>query len=193
MPFNFIFVQEQCGQVIVFVFYIILHFSYLLFFYSILFVTRVPYWFISSDVIPNNKSLYVPNANLYIFGILNFNVHMAWIKTVAGRLESRYSYGATTVYNTFPWCLPTAEQKAKIEKTAQAILDAREKYSDCTLAQLYGDKAYLFTELVKAHRENDAAVMKAYGFDKTREHAPLSKKEIVAQLFKMYEKLVQES
>ncbi|MBR4373309.1 MAG: methylase, partial [Treponema sp.] len=102
-------------------------------------------------------------------------------------LKSDFSYGATTVYHTFPWCNPTDEQKAKIDKTAQAILDARAKNAHCTLAQLYGENAYLFGGLVKAHKANDAAVMAAYGFKKDMTEA-----EIVGELFKLYEKLTSE-
>ena len=149
----------------------------------------IPIGFISENVIANNKSLVVPNGGLYIFGILTSSVHMAWMRTVAGRLESRYSYGATTVYNTFPWCNPNDEQKLKIEQTAQTILDARAKFPDCTLAQLYGENSYLFPELVKAHQANDRAVTEAYGFAETRGHDPLSEAEIVARLFAMYEEL----
>ena len=103
---------------------------------------------------------------------------------VCGRLKSDYRYSNTIVYNNFPWCNATEEQKSKIEKAAQAILDARAKYPDCTLAQLYGENAYLFGDLVKAHEANDKAVMSAYGFK-----ADMSEAEIVAKLFKMYEKL----
>ena len=145
----------------------------------------IPIGFISKEVVPNNKALFIPNATLYIFGILNSNVHMNWMRVVAGRLKSDFSYGTTTVYNTFPWPSPNEEQKNKIEQSAQAILDAREKYVDCTLANLYGEKDYLFPELVKAHRENDKAVMAAYGFD-----PKMDESEIVARLFEMYEAMV---
>ncbi len=145
----------------------------------------VPIGFISDEVVPNNKSLFVPNAGLFIFGILNSVVHMSWMHIVAGRLKSDFSYGTTTVYNTFPWCNPNDSQKTAIEHTAQAILDAREKYADCTLAQLYGDKAYLFPELVKAHRANDEAVLAAYGWPKD-----LQESEIVERLFGLYETMV---
>ena len=103
---------------------------------------------------------------------------------VCGRLKSDYRYSNTIVYNNFPWCNATEEQKAKIEKTAQTILDARATNADCTLAQLYGENAYLFGDLVKAHEANDKAVMSAYGFD-----SKMTEAEIVAELFKMYEKL----
>ena len=111
---------------------------------------------------------------------------MAWMRTVAGRLEMRYRYSKDIVYNNFPWPTPTDDQKAKIEQTAQAILDAREKYNQCSLAELYGDKMYLFADLVKAHEANDKAVMKAYGFEPSMEEP-----EIVAELMKMYQNLTE--
>ena len=109
---------------------------------------------------------------------------MAWIRATCGRLKSDDSYSNTIVYNNFPRPNPTEKQKAKIEQTAQAILDARAKYPDCSLADLY-DEAAMPPELRKAHQENDRAVMTAYDFDLT-----LSENEIVAELFKMYQELV---
>ena len=125
----------------------------------------------------------MPNASLYHFGVLMSNVHMAWMRATCGRLEMRYSYSNTIVYNNFPWPNPTEEQKAKIERTAQAIMDIRAKYPNCTLADLYDDVT-LLPELNTAHRENDAAVMAAYGFD-----IKMSESDCVAQLFKMYQEL----
>ena len=90
------------------------------------------HFFLTSDVIASNKLYVVPNASKYAFGILISNVHMAWMRVVAGRLEMRYSY-SPSVYNNFPWPMPTDEQKTKIEQTAQAILDARTKYSESSL------------------------------------------------------------
>ena len=107
------------------------------------------------------------------------------MRIVAGRLKSDYRYSKDIVYNNFPWCNPTEEQKAKVEKTAQAILDARAKYPDCSLADLY-DELTMPIELRKAHQENDKAVMSAYGFS-----SKMTESEIVAELFKMYEKLVE--
>ncbi|MBO4440847.1 methylase, partial [bacterium] len=110
-----------------------------------------------------------------------------WMRAVCGRLEMRYSYSNTIVYNNFPW--PDLsnrrgkENKEKIEETAQAILDAREKYPDSSLADLY-DETLMPPELRKAHKENDKAVMAAYGFN-----PKMTEAEIVAELFKMYEKL----
>ncbi|MBQ2189491.1 MAG: methylase, partial [Paludibacteraceae bacterium] len=100
-----------------------------------------------------------------------------------GRLKSDYRYSKDIVYNNFPWPTPTEEQKARIEQTAQAILDARAKYPDCSLADLY-DEVTMPPELRKAHQENDRAVMAAYGFS-----TKMSESECVAELFKMYQKL----
>ncbi|MBQ8939210.1 MAG: methylase [Paludibacteraceae bacterium] len=108
---------------------------------------------------------------------------MAWMRVVCGRLEMRYRYSKDIVYNNFPWCQPSEEQKAKIEQTAQAILDARAKYPDCSLADLY-DEVTMPPELRKAHQENDRAVMAAYGFS-----IKMTESECVAELFKMYQAL----
>ena len=145
----------------------------------------VPIGFLKKDIIASNKLQVIPNATIYDFGILTSNVHNAWMRTVCGRLESRYDYSAKIVYNNFPWCNPTEEQKAKIEKTAQGVLDARAKYPDCSLADLY-DELTMPIELRKAHQENDKAVMSAYGFS-----SKMTESEIVAELFKMYEKLTE--
>ena len=144
----------------------------------------IPIGFVSPDVICGNANLLIPNATLYHFGILTSNVHMAWVRAVCGRLEMRYRYSSDIVYNNFPWPTPTEEQKAKIEQNAQAILDARAVYPDCSLADLYDENA-MPPELRKAHQENDRAVMKAYGFDvKT-----MTESSCVAELMKMYQKL----
>ncbi len=108
---------------------------------------------------------------------------MAWVKVVGGRLKSDYRYSGNVVYNNFPWPTPTDAQKAKIEATAQGILDARALYPDSSLADLYDDLT-MPVELRKAHRANDAAVMEAYGFRKD-----MTEPEIVAELFKMYQEL----
>ena len=97
----------------------------------------IPIGFISPEILCSNAVRLIPNATLYHFGILTSNVHMAWVKTVCGRLKSDYRYSKDIVYNNFPWCNPTPEQKSKIEQTAQGILDARAKYPDCSLADLY--------------------------------------------------------
>ena len=120
------------------------------------------------------------------FGILESNVHMAWMRAVCGRLKSDYRYSKDVVYNNFPWPTPTEEQKAKIEQAAQAILDARAKYPDSSFADMYGDKMYLFPELLKAHQDNDRAVMQAYGFPVKN---TFRESHCVAELFKLYNEL----
>lgn len=144
----------------------------------------VPMGFLTKDTIPTNLVLIIPDATLYHFGILESNVHMAWMRAVCGRLEMRYRYSKDVVYNNFPWPTPTEEQKAKIEQTAQAILDARALYPDSSLADLY-DELTMPVELRKAHQENDRAVMAAYGFPiKTT-----TESQCVAALFKLYQQL----
>ena len=163
----------------------------------------IPIGFLSSEIIASDASLIIQNATLFDFGVLTSLVHNAWMRVVAGRLESRYRYSASIVYNNFPWVLPqnetsldvsnpcgnpflcTSEQAKKIEQTAQAILDARAKYPESSLADLY-DETFMPIELRKAHQANDRAVMEAYGFAKD-----MTESEIVAELFKMYEKLTE--
>ena len=143
----------------------------------------IPIGFISAEIIPSNLLVTVPDATIYDFGIMISSVHMSWVRNFAGRLKSDYRYSGNTVYNTFPWCEPTVTQKSAIEKTAQAILDARALYPDCSLADLY-DEATMPPELRKAHQANDRAVMKAYGY------APsMTEPEIVADLMKRYQEL----
>jgi hypothetical protein len=144
----------------------------------------IPMGFLKADTIPTNLVLIIPNATLYHFGILESNVHMAWMRAVCGRLKSDYRYSKDVVYNNFPWPNPTDEQKAKIEKTAQAILDARALYPDSSLADLY-DELTMPVELRKAHQDNDRSVMQAYGFNvKT-----MTESQCVAELFKLYQDL----
>ena len=152
----------------------------------------IPIGYISKDVISTDANMILPNATLYHFGVLTSNVHMAWMRAVCGRLKSDYRYSNTIVYNNFPWCSPTDEQKAKIEKTAQGILDARALYPDCSLADLY-DELTMPPELRKAHQENDKAVMEAYGFrikdEQTGKFRWLTESETVARLMHMYQEL----
>ena len=145
----------------------------------------VPMGFMEPDVIASNAVFVISNANIYHFAILTSSVHMAWMRVVCGRLKSDYRYSKDIVYNNFSWPSPTVEQKMKIEQTAQAILDARALYPDSSLADLYDDLT-MPIELRKAHRANDAAVMEAYGFRKD-----MTEPEIVAELFKMYQKLTE--
>ncbi|MBO5575387.1 MAG: class I SAM-dependent DNA methyltransferase [Ruminococcus sp.] len=145
----------------------------------------VPMGFLTPDTLCSDLVFIIPNATIYHFGVLTSNVHMAWMRAVAGRLKSDYRYSKDIVYNNFPWCSPTPEQKAKIEQTAQAILDARALYPDCSLADLY-DELTMPQELRKAHQLNDKAVMQAYGFK-----PDMPESEIVAELMKMYQKLTE--
>lgn len=151
----------------------------------------IPMGFLNSDNLSSDSVHIIPNTTLYHFGILTSNVHMAWMRAVCGRLEMRYRYSKDIVYNNFPWCNPTDEQKAKIEKTAQGILNAREKHPDSSLADLYNDLT-MPPELRKAHQENDKMVMEAYGFKKKDENGKtrwLTESETVAELMKMYQEL----
>lgn len=173
----------------------------------------IPIEYLTADVIAGNKLFQMPNASLYHFGVLTSNVHMAWMRAVCGRLKSDYSYSNTIVYNNFPWPqqFKIDNSKLKMEKgkwtlsgedlpadkkelsivhsqlsiinTAQAILDARAKYPDSSLADLY-DETLMPPELRKAHQANDCAVMAAYGFS-----TKMTESECVAELFKMYESL----
>ena len=172
----------------------------------------VPIGFIERGFVPNNKALFIPNCDLYTFGILTSSIHLAWLKTIGGRLKSDYSYAVQVVYNTFPWCEPTSAQRRAIEATAQAILDVRESrevgkqgsreivtasaptdsliphfpnsLKQATLADLY-DELTMPKELRAAHRANDRAVAKAYGFENILD----DELAIVAELLKRYEAL----
>lgn len=146
----------------------------------------IPIGFLPCTVISSNANLIIPDTNLYHFGVLTSNVHNAWMRTVCGRLKSDYRYSANIVYNNFPWPSPTAEQKAKIEQTAQEILDARALYPDSSLSDLY-DELTMPVELRRAHQHNDKAVMQAYGFWGKLN----TESECVAELMKMYQNLTE--
>ena len=147
----------------------------------------VPIGFMDEKTVCSNLVFIVPEAELYHFGVITSNVHMAWMRVVCGRLKSDYRYSNTLVYNNFPWPTPTEQQKLKIEQTAQAILDARALYPDSSLADLY-DELTMPPELRKAHQANDRAVMDAYGFVKGSP-ARTSESACVAELMKMYQTL----
>lgn len=164
----------------------------------------IPMGFITPDILCSNLVKLIPNAKLFHFGILTSSVHMAWTRAVCGRLKSDYRYSKDIVYNNFPFVTPgkmslsgltrqspdlphcTQTQAEKIEASAQAILDARAKYPELSLAELYGENMFMFPELEKAHKENDSAVMQAYGFPQDA-----TESEIVARLFEMYEKMTE--
>lgn len=144
----------------------------------------IPFGFIGKEMILTDAAMCIPNASVFDFGVLESNVHMAWVRAVCGRIKSDYRYSKDIVYNNFPWPAPTDEQRKKIEQTAQAILDARALYPDCSLADLY-DEVTMPPELRKAHQQNDKAVMQAYGFWGKLN----TETECVAELMKMYQEL----
>lgn len=145
----------------------------------------IPLGFMSSNDLCSDSVHITEFASLYDFGILESNVHMAWMRAVAGRLKSDYRYSKDIVYNNFPWPNPDDKQKEKIKKTAQMILYARKKYSNSSLADLY-DELTMPPELRKAHQLNDMAVYEAYG----KKWDMKSESDCVAKLMEMYEKLV---
>ena len=149
----------------------------------------VPMGFVKASTISSDAVQIVPNATLFHFGVLTSNVHMAWMRAVAGRLKSDYRYSKEIVYNTFPWCDPSPIQKAAIEKTAQVILDTRTQYHDCSLAFLY-DETSMPNDLRTAHQRNDRAVLRAYGITKDME-AFANESACVALLMERYKVLVE--
>lgn len=147
----------------------------------------VPMTFLDKNTIPVMGTLIIPDADIFDFGLLESSVHMGWMRTVAGRLKSDYRYSKDIVYNNFPWPIPTDDQKAAIEQTAQGILDARALYPDKSLADLY-DPDKMPPELKAAHEANDRAVMDAYGFS-----YDMTEPQIVAELMRMYQQLTSET
>jgi len=143
--------------------------------------TYIPVGFLSSQIFASDLVFLIPDAEIYHFGVLTSSVHMAWMRAVCGRLESRYRYSKDIVYNNFPWPQLTEGQRARVAQTAQAILDARAQYPDCSPAQLYGDNSFLFPDLVKAHQANDKAVLELYGLS-----VKATETEIVGRLMEMY-------
>ncbi|MBR4641392.1 MAG: N-6 DNA methylase [Selenomonadaceae bacterium] len=168
----------------------------------------IPIGFMPPEIIASDATSIVPAAQIYHFGILTSSIHMAWMRAVAGRLKSDYRYSGSVVYNNFVWCRPTEEQKNLIEQTAQNILDVRKKYRNeelgtrdiaeksklvpssqflvpnCTLADLY-DELTMPSDLRDAHKKNDLAVAKAYGFENFLD----DESKIVGELMKLYEAL----
>lgn len=148
----------------------------------------MPIGFISPTIIANGSALIIPAATRFHFGVLSSTMHMAWMRHVCGRLESRYQYSNSIVYNNFPWPENIKTSKtAAIEKAAQAVLDARSRFPDSTLADLY-DPNTMPSVLTKAHAQLDKAVDAAYGCK-----AGSSELERMALLFGMYKKLTRHS
>lgn len=146
----------------------------------------IPIDFINKEIVTSNSILIIPDGDLSLFAILTSNVHMAWVRTFAGRLKSDYRYSAKIVYNNFPWPNLDNNIKNEIELTARNIINVRKKYSSSSLADLYDDLS-MPVELRNAHQANDRAVMNAYGF-KTN----MTESECVAELIKMYNQLLKD-
>lgn len=147
--------------------------------------TYIPIGFLEADVICGDANLMIPNATLYEFGIITSLMHNSWMRVVCGRIKSDYRYSASIVYNNFPFPQnSTAQQKQSIERAAQEVLNARAKYPDSSLADLY-NPLLMPANLLKVHKALDKAVDAAYGQQKFSNEA-----ERVAFLFEAYEKLV---
>ncbi|MDR2693412.1 MAG: N-6 DNA methylase [Chitinispirillales bacterium] len=144
----------------------------------------IPTGFLSPNIITNNSVLIIPGATLYHFGILTSGVHNIWTRAVCGRLKSDYRYSKEIVYNNFPWPKATNAQETAIKQSAQAVLDARAKFPDSSLADLY-DPLAMPPALRKAHQTLDRAVMKLYKFANN-----MSEAEITAELMGRYRELV---
>lgn len=121
----------------------------------------VPMGYVSKDVICGNANQMIPTARLFTFGVLTSFPHMVWMRMTCGRIEVDYRYSSNVVYNNFPW--PPFWRK--VEVTAAKILEARRKYPDASLADLY-DPLIMPKDLRQAHEANDRAVMEAYDFPK---------------------------
>jgi hypothetical protein len=145
----------------------------------------IPIGFINKNVIAGDSSSIIPNAALYHFGVLTSQMHMAWTRYVCGRLEMRYRYSGTIVYNNFPWPKPTDKQRQSVEEAAQSVLDARAAFPESSLAVLYNPQT-MPPALVKAHRKLDKAVERSYGraFDDDSQR--------VAYLFDLYQEYCSE-
>jgi hypothetical protein len=144
----------------------------------------IPIGFMSPKTLVSDLCFILPDATLYHFGVLSSAMHMAWVKQVGGRLESRYRYSAKLVYNNYPWPeAPSAKQRAAVESAAQGVLDARKKFPEATLADLY-DPLAMPPALVKAHTDLDRAVDLCY------RPQPFENDRLrVEHLFALYEKL----
>lgn len=140
----------------------------------------IPIALLSKNIIASNKLYLVPTDSKWLFAILSSSVHMAWMRTVAGRLETRYSY-SPAVYTNFPWLNFSEEDKKKLSETGRQILDARTKSPDCTLADLY-DGETMTSALREAHEANDQIVLNKYGLT-----LKATEQQIVERLFSVYQ------
>ena len=145
--------------------------------------TYIPIAFCEADIIANTEIFTSPDANLYHFGVLTSAMHMAWVRLVCGRLESRYRYSTTLVYNNYPWPADSEQQRSRVEQEAQAVLDARARFPESNLAELY-DPLSMPPDLLRAHERLDRAVDRCY-----RREAFDTDRQRVEFLFAMYEHL----
>ena len=147
----------------------------------------IPLGVITGDTIVTDLVHIIPNATLYHFGILTSAMHMAWMRTVCGRLKSDYRYSRDLCYNTFPWPSATEKQRQHIESLAQTVFDVRETYPELTLAQMYSPET-MPQPLQDAHTALDMAVDRLY------QNKPFADDEQRLQLlFTLYAKLVKQS
>ncbi len=145
----------------------------------------IPLSYFDPEVIAHDSCLTLPNATLFHFGVLHSAMHMAWVRQVCGRLESRYRYSARLVYNNYPWPQsPTDAQRERVEQGAQAVLDARTNFPDATLADLYDPNA-MPPALRRAHDRLDTAVDRCY-----RAQPFTSERQRLEFLFALYEQLI---
>ena len=142
----------------------------------------VPIGFMNEDSLASDSVHIVPNATLYHFGVLTSSIHMIWLRTVGGRMEVDYRYSKNIVYNNFVWQTPTPAQISAIEQSAQAILDIRASLPDSSFAELY-DEVTMPYDLRQAHRKNDLAVARAYGWEKFLD----DETSIAVELLKLYQ------
>lgn len=143
----------------------------------------IPMDFLDENTVISNAANAIYDAELWLFAILQSKMHMAWIRTVCGKLKTDYRYSSTLGYNTFP-CPPlTSSEKEKLTRSAENILMARENHSEMTLAEMY-DPDKMPDDLRRAHEENDVLVDKLY-----RNHAFANDEERLAVLFDLYEKM----
>ena len=141
----------------------------------------IPIGFMPPENFCSNQVNLIPNATLYHFGVLTSSIHMTWLRTVGGRLKSDYRYSKDVVYNNFVWCEPNENQRRAIESTAQKIFDVRAAYPDATFAELY-DEVSMPYDLRQAHRANDKAVARVYGFENILE----DESKVTVELLKLY-------
>jgi hypothetical protein len=145
----------------------------------------IPLGFFNRNIIVSDTCIAIPSGSIYLFGLLTSEMHMTWVKYVCGRLESRFRYSNTIVYNNYPFPEAlTDKQKQTVETCAQAVLDTRAKYPDSSLANLY-DRLTMPPDLIKAHQKLDKAVDLCY-----RPQPFTSELNRIEYVFELYEKLM---